>query len=127
MSKRFTLAVAIGLALTFAAPALAAGDDGFAAFWKLFSAAAASDDVASLQTMVALGSISDSSSRPMTFTQVHAAYLKAPARRCLGKAHPVAGVDGYGAVTYSAFCGQLIYVFTRTGGAWKLTDLSPDD
>ena len=61
MSKRFTLAVAIGLALTFAAPALAAGDDGFAAFWKLFSAAAASDDVASLQTMVALGSISDSS------------------------------------------------------------------
>jgi hypothetical protein len=126
MSTRL-LAAVIGLCLAAAPPALAAGDDGFAAFWPAFSAAVGHDDGAALQTLVAVGSISDSDGRPMTFAQIQALYLKAPARRCLAKAHPVHGVDGTGAVNYSAFCGQFVYVFTKTNGGWKLTDFSPDD
>jgi hypothetical protein len=130
MSMRLlaTIGLCVALATSALAPAaLAAGDDGFGAFWQGFSAAAAHDDVASLQTLVAVGSIEDSDGKPMTFAQIQALYLKAAARRCLAKAHPVSGVDGTGAINYSAFCGQLVYVFTKTNGGWKLTDFSPDD
>jgi hypothetical protein len=126
MTTRFALLAAIGLSLALAPPALAT-DDGFAAFWQAFAPAVGHDEVARLQTLVAVGAIQDSDGKPMTFTQIQADYLKPSARRCLAKAHPVHGVDGTGAVNYSAFCGQLVYVFEKTNGAWKLADFSPDD
>ena len=50
---RLAAALAFGLAL--AAPAFAAPDDGFAAFWKVFAAAVAKDDAAALEKLTVLG------------------------------------------------------------------------
>jgi hypothetical protein len=47
--------------------------------------------------------------------------------RRLARAKPLRDVNGTGAVNYDVFCGQVIYVFSRTGGAWRWTDTSPDD
>ena len=119
--------VGLGLALSLvlAMPALAAPPDGFAAFWPTFAAAAAKDDRKALASMVALGpSLGDSGA---SFAKFHAASLGPAARRCLAKAKPVRDVDPRGAVTYSAFCGEVIYVFSKAGGGWKLTDLGAND
>ena len=43
------------------------------------------------------------------------------------KAPTGVAVDGTGEVNYSAFCGELDFVFTRSGGAWKLTDIGAND
>jgi hypothetical protein len=125
--SRFAFLAAIGVSLAIAAPALASGDDGFAAFWRLFSAAVAKDDTAALATMVVLGPGLDDNDDPLTFAKFHAADLKAPMRRCLAAGRPVRDVDGTGAVNYMVTCRQVIYVFSKTGAGWKLTDLSPDD
>jgi hypothetical protein len=39
----------------------------------------------------------------------------------------VRDVDPQGTLTYSAFCGQVIYIFSKTTGGWKLTELGVDD
>jgi len=127
MSTRFAVLAAACLSLAAGPMASAAGDDGFAAFWRGFAAAVAKDDQAALATMVVLGPGLDDNDQPLTFAKFHTADLKASARRCLAKAHPRPDVDGTGATTYEAFCGEVIFVFSKTGNGWKLTDLSPDD
>jgi hypothetical protein len=115
------------LLLGLATPALAAPDDGFAAFWAKFAAAVAKDDQAALAGMVVIGpGLYDDAPHP-TFAMVHAAIFKPSQRKCLAAAHPDSQVDGNGAVEHAAYCGQLIYVFTKSGGAWKLTDMSAND
>lgn len=116
-------------ALTAAIVALgtpvAAADDGFAAFWPAFAAAVAKDDQAALARMVVLSDRLDQAT-PLTFARFHADDLGPAARRCLAKAKPKRDVGG-GEVSYSAFCGELIYGFSRSGGAWKLTDIGAND
>ena len=118
-------AAALAAVLAGAAPALAAGD-GFAAFWQGFQAAVAKDDRAALAGMVVLSERLDQVGPP-TFGKFHNEALGPAARRCLAKAKPVRDVDGQGQVNYSAFCGEVIYTFYRTGGAWKLTDVGAND
>lgn len=125
MRKRF-VASAIAVAALAAAPAIAAGGDGFAAFWRTFTAAVTKDDRAALAGMVVLSARVDEA-EPLTFDRFHSDQLGPPARKCLAKARPVRAVDGNGEVNYSAFCGELIYIFYRTGGAWKLTDVGVND
>jgi hypothetical protein len=126
---RSTIA-SMALAMAIAAPAIAAPApatpaDGFAAFWPSFTAAAAKDDTKTLATMIVLGpGLGDDIE---TFAKAHAAFLGPKARRCLAKAKPDRQVDPEGTLSYSAYCGQVIYGFTKSGGAWKLTDLSPAD
>jgi hypothetical protein len=124
---RATAAVAAALATVLATggPALAAGD-GFAEFWQTFQAAATKDDRAALAGMVVLGDRLDQG-KPQTFAKFHSDALGPAARRCLAKAKPVRDVDGNGQVNYSAFCGEVIYTFYRTAGAWKLTDIGAND
>jgi hypothetical protein len=111
--------------LFLAPPGLAAPADGFAAFWPSFAAAAAKDDSKALASMTALGpGLGDNGG---SFAKFHAANLGLAARRCLAKAKPVRDVDPRGAVSYSAFCGEVIYVFSKVGGGWKLTDLGAND
>ena len=119
-------AVAAALSLTPLATALAAGGDGFAAFWQSFQAAAAKDDRAALAGMVVLSERLDQA-EPLTFAKFHNDQLGPAARKCLAKAKAVRAVDGEGQVNYSAFCGETIYTFYRTGGAWKLTDVGVND
>jgi hypothetical protein len=107
-------------------PAVAAAGDGFASFWQAFAAALTKDDPAALAGMVALSDRVDQAT-PLTFAKFHADFLGAKTRQCLANAKPVRGIDGTGAVNYSAFCGELDFVFMRSGGAWKLTDIGPND
>ena len=119
------IGLGIALSLALATPALAAPADGFAAFWPAFAAAAAKDDVAALRSMVALGpGLGDAGG---SFAKFHATNLGPARRRCLARAKPKSDVDPQGTLTYAAFCGEMIYVFSRAGGAWKLTDLAAND
>jgi hypothetical protein len=115
------LVLGAGLAL----PALAAPDDGFAAFWKIFAAAAAKDDAAVLARLTVLGPGLDQEDK--TFAGFHAHVLTAKARRCLAVARPKGQPNGVADMEYAAFCGQLIFGFSKTPAGWKLTDISPDD
>jgi hypothetical protein len=122
---RIRLGVTAALAVTVAAPALATPTDGFGLFWPKFVAAAAKDDKPALAAMTALGpGLGDDAS---SFAKFHSGHLGAAARRCLVKAKPVRDVDPQGGVSYSAFCGEIIYVFSKPAGAWKLTDLGAND
>jgi hypothetical protein len=127
---RISVGVALTLAIVIGAPAVAAPAagppvDGFAAFWPTFAAAAAKDDAKGLASMIVLGpNLGDDGS---SFAKFHATALGPAARRCLAKAKPVRDVDPQGAVSYSAFCGQIIYVFSKAGSGWKLTDLGVND
>jgi hypothetical protein len=119
------LGVAAALAVTPAAPAVATPADGFGAFWPQFVAAAAKDDRSALAAMTALGpGLGDDAG---SFVKFHADHLGAAARRCLIKAKPVRDVDPQGGVSYSAFCGEIIYGFSKSGGVWKLTELGVND
>jgi hypothetical protein len=122
---KIRLMMAVALTLATAETAIAAPADGFAAFWPAFAAAAAKDDSKALASMTALGpGLGDNGS---SFAKFHAANLGPAARRCLAKAKPARDVDPQGAVEYSALCGEVIYVFSKVGGAWKLTDLGAND
>ena len=112
---RTPLATILALVLAAAPVARATPTDGFGAFWASF-AAAAKDDAKALASMVVLGpGLGDAGG---SFAKLHRAALGPAARRCLAKAKPVRDVDPQGAV---------IYVFTKPGGAWKLTDLGAND
>jgi hypothetical protein len=125
---RRLLAIAVAMVTTSLAAAATPPAVGFSAFYKLFAAAADKDDQKVLAGFTVLGPGIDDNDVPLTFAKVHRLYLTPKERRCLAKGKPVRGVDGTGAVNYSVFCGQLIYVFTRPNAAgWRLTDLSPDD
>jgi len=126
--KRVSMAAAVlAVVLGAGSPALAASSDGFAAFWKAFAAAVGKDDKAALAKLVTLGPNLGDNGKAYNFDQMHAAYLKPAERKCLAKAKPLRAVDGTGAAYYAANCGDLIYVFNKTGASWTLADLSPDD
>jgi hypothetical protein len=119
------LAAAIALSLAVSSQALAAADNGFAAFWAKFAAAVAKDDGATLEKLTVLGPGLDEEDK--TFAGFHAHVLDRKARNCLAVAKPKPEPGGGSDAEYSAFCGHLIFGFSRTAGGWKLTDISPDD
>ncbi len=117
------LAAALCLAWTTAASATPA--DGFAAFWPPFAAAAGRDDAKALAAMIVLGpGLGDDGT---SFAKFHVRHLGPAARRCLARAKPLRDVSPQGAVSYSVFCGEVIYVFSKTAGGWQLTDLGAND
>lgn len=112
-------------ATALAATAVAATADGFGAFWPTFQAAAARDDAKALASMIVLGpALGDDGA---SFARFHAGALGPKVRRCLAKTKPVRDVDPQGNLSYFAFCGEVVYVFSKTGGTWKLTDLGAND
>jgi hypothetical protein len=115
-------AAVLALSLALGAPAVAARDDGIAAFWAIFAAAIARDDGTTLEKLTLMGPGLDQQAK--SFAGFHAHVLDRKARKCLAVARPKREPDG---AEYSAFCGQLIFGFSRTAGGWKLTDISPDD
>ena len=121
-----TAALAAALWMLPFATALAAAGDGFAAFWQSFQVAVAKDDKAALAGMVVL-SERVGQGEHLSFAKFHNDALGPAARKCLAKAKAVRDVDGEGQVNYSAFCGETIYTFYRSGGAWKLTDVGVND
>jgi hypothetical protein len=122
---RIRFLAAATLLLMSSAPAQSAPADGFATFWPTFVAAVAKDDKTALASMTQLGP--DLGDDGASFVKFHAGHLGPVVRRCLVKAKPVRAVDPQGGLSYSAFCGEVIYGFSKPAGAWKLTDLGPDD
>jgi hypothetical protein len=119
------LGVTLAVGLATASPAMATPTDGFGVFWPAFQAAVAKDDAKALASMIALGpNLGDDG---VSFAKFHAGELGPKVRRCLAKAKPDRDVDPKGDVHYAAYCGQVIYGFSESEGAWKLTDLSPAD
>ena len=113
--------LAVALAVAAAAPAVAAPNDGFKAFWTWFAAAAAKDDVKALAGMTVMSS---EFGEDNTFAKLHADLLRPEARRCLVRAKP--DYDA-GSSSYTLVCRQMVYVFTKAAGGWKFTSISPDD
>ena len=132
MMQRRTIAagaLAILLAMAAGSPGWAAPDDGFAAFWAKFSAAAAANDRAAVEGMTKLeGGYGDGSpGSAKTWVQYYALYFTPKVRRCLAKAKPIRDVDGEMGVNYEAFCGEAIFVFSRKNGAWRFTEIGAND
>lgn len=113
--------------LISAGSALAAGsDDGFAAFWTQFKAAVGKSDQKAVSQMVKYPIYYDGQRQLADFPVIWKGSFKPAQRRCLAKEKPVMDTHE-GKVSYSAFCGSLIYVFGKDDAGWKLTDFGEND
>ena len=114
--------------LISAGSALAAGsDDGFAAFWTQFKAAVGKSDQKAVSQMVKYPIWYDGAQRQVAdFPVIWKGFFNPAQRRCLAKEKPVKDTHE-GKVSYSAFCGHLIYSFGKDDAGWKLTDIDEND
>ena len=113
--------------LISAGSALAAGsDDGFAAFWTQFKAAVGKSDQKAVSQMIKYPILYIDLRQVADFPVIWKGAFKPAQRTCLGKQKP--GKDTHeGKVSYSAFCGELIYIFGKDDAGWKLTDFAVND
>ena len=122
-----TLAIAQAGLLISAGSTLAAGsDDGFAAFWTQFKAAVGKSDQKAVSQMVKYPVFYIDQRQATDFPVIWKDAFKPAQRACLTKQKP--GKDTHeGKVSYSAFCGELIYIFGKDDAGWKLTDFGVND
>jgi hypothetical protein len=107
------------------APA-AGSDDGFAAFWTQFNAAVGKSDQKAVSQMIKYPVVYNDLRQAADFPVIWKGAFKPAQRSCLARQKPVRDTHE-GKVSYSAFCGDLIYVFGKEDGGWKLTDFSVND
>lgn len=113
--------------LMSAGPALAAGsDDGFATFWAQFNAAVGKGDQKAVSQMLKYPVFYIDQRQVADFPVIWKGAFKPAQRTCLAKQKPVRDTHE-GKVSYSAFCGSLIYVFVKDESGWKLTDFAEND
>ena len=110
-----------------AGEALAASDDGFAAFWTKFQAAVAKSDQKAVPEMIRYPVFYNDDLQAEDFPVIWKGAFSKSKRACLAKEKPVEETDGEGALTYSAFCGSLIYIFGKDAAGWKLTSFAEND
>lgn len=122
MLRRIAAAAALFFSVCNMSAALAESTN-FQTFWKAFSMAAARDDRAALQAMTKFPFVFDDAPREAgDFNKIYKVLFDSKARACLAKALPRKDRD-----SYDAFCGEVIYVFSKEGGAWRFSDFSPND
>ena len=113
--------------LISAGPMLAAGsDDGFAAFWTQFSAAVGKSDQTAVSQMIKYPVVYQDLRQAADFPVIWKGAFRPAQRTCLAKQKPVMDTHE-GKVSYSAFCGHLIYSFGKDDGGWKLTSIDEND
>lgn len=113
--------------LISAGSALAAGsDDGFAAFWTQFKAAVGKSDQKAVSQMFKYPVFYIDQREVADFPVIWKGAFKPAQRTCLAKQKPVKDTHE-GKVSYSAFCGHLIYIFGKDDAGWKLTDFAEND
>jgi hypothetical protein len=110
-----------------AGSALAAGSgDGFAAFWTQFKEAVGKGDHKAVSQMVKYPAFYIDQRQVADFPVIWKGAFKPAERTCLAKQKPV--MDHHkGKISYSAFCGSLIYNFGKDDAGWKLTDIDEND
>ena len=109
--------------LLIAAPA-AAQSDGFAPFWKEFSAAARTHDKAKLSALTKLPEFQAKALTPKQFESAWKAAFPSNRLSCLAKAKPA---KEHQRESYYTFCNKMIYTFEREAEGWRLTDIHPND
>ena len=109
-----------------AGSALAGSDDGFAAFWTQFNAAVGKSDQKAVSQMVKYPILYNDLRQVTDFPLIWKGAFKPAQRSCLARQKPVKDTHE-GKVSYSAFCGSLIYGFGKDGAGWKLTDFGVND
>jgi hypothetical protein len=115
-----------GLLISAGSALAAESDDGFAAFWTQFKAAVAKSDQKAVSQMIKYPILYHDLRQVADFPLIWKGAFKPAQRTCLSKEKPV--MDKHeGKVSYSAFCGSLIYVFGKDGSGWKLTDFAEND
>lgn len=133
--RRLVLAVALThLAPAFAqapkqATASAALQKDFAAFITTFRAALKANDAAAVTGMTKLpfGSDPGYPDAAQFRTKGYPKIFTPKNRACIQRAKGVYNRDGLGEDNYFIFCGELIFVFTKTQGGFLFTDLSAND
>lgn len=122
---KFDLSRAVVAALVLCALALPASaqGDGFAAFWKEFSAAAAKKDKEKIRTLTLYPS---PEFEQKTFDAVWKDVFPPRILACLAKAKPKLD-DNAKPPNYVAFCRSTIYGFNSTPDGWRFAWTHPDD
>jgi hypothetical protein len=102
-----------------------AQSDGFPAFWKEFSAAAAKQDKAKISALTKFPvEYRGKNLGPKQFDTVWKAMFPPSALTCLAKAKPIKEYQG---TSYNAFCSKIIYLFAREPEGWRFISTHPDD
>ena len=115
-----------GLLISAGSAPAAASDDGFAAFWTQFKAAVGKGDQKAVSRMIKYPVFYIDLRQVADFPVIWKGAFKPAQRACLAKQTPVKDTHE-GKVSYSAFCGHLIYVFGKDDAGWKLTDFAEND
>ena len=96
--------------------------DGFAAFWKEFSAAAAKKDKAKIGTLTRY----PSEELGKDFDTIWKQNFSAAMLACLAKAKPKRD-DSAKTPNYVTFCKETIYGFDKTPQGWRFAWTHPND
>jgi hypothetical protein len=94
----------------------------FNAFWKRFSAAAASGDSAGVKALTRFPFLFAGTELDATrFDGIWMGIFPTPLRPCFGTASPIK--DGE---SFSVSCGPYVYVFNKGAKGWQFTDFAAD-
>jgi len=109
-----------------ASPALQKEFDGFI---EKFRAALKTNDSAAVAGMTLLPFMNDSAIRDAAQfrAKTYATFFTAKNRACIQKGKAVYDRDQEKNDYYSVFCGQHIFVFTKTKAGFLFTDIGADD
>jgi hypothetical protein len=123
------LQIATGVATALdamAPPAIQAEFDGFIA---KFRSALKADDSAAVAGLTLLPFQNDASiSNAAQFREkIYLSDFTPENRECIEREDAVYDRDGNDNNVYSIFCGELIFVFTKTASGFRLTDIGVND
>ncbi|MFN0122577.1 MAG: hypothetical protein ACKV2V_18935 [Blastocatellia bacterium] len=123
MLTLITLILVPAMALPQTAPKGSSSE--FAAFWKEFKTAVAADDKEAVAGMTKLPIYLENKARDKAgFLKLYPKLFSAKVKKYFATAKPV---KEYNEDSYSVFCGQTIYVFSRVDGKYKFTDMGVND
>ena len=118
--------LAAGLLIPAGSAVAARSDDGFPAFWTQFKAAVGKSDQNAVSQMIKYPVFYNDPRQVADFPLIWKGAFKPAHRTCLAKQKPFRETHE-GKVSYSAFCGQVIYIFSKDGAGWKLTEFGVND
>lgn len=128
-----SIGLVIGRGLLWAGLLIAAGsalaaerDDGFAAFWAQFNDAVGKSDQKAVSQMVKYPILFHDLRQAADFPVIWKGAFKPAQRKCLARQKPLMDTHE-GKVSYSAFCGSLIYSFEKDDAGWRMTDFAEND
>jgi len=101
----------------------------FQGFITKFRVAVKANDPAAVATMTRLPFMAENSVRDATQfrAKIYATSFTAKNRACLQRSKAVYDRDGNNNDSYAIFCGDDIFVFTKTSSGFLFTDISVND